>query len=145
MTPGEKHKFAGVNVPSPAMGGAPNFVVAVIGNKLAGTPPMLVTGAMLCSRCLPAKQVPSFTVKSGESLCPECLAKPDAGMVVKTRVDVLFKAAVEFVDDWKGEPCSGDENNCKHCLALRTDVVIQAMVKPGQDLKVAPKDPEEVE
>jgi hypothetical protein len=92
MNPDEqKHKFSAVNLPPPAMGGAPNFVVAVIGNKLAGTPPMFVTGAMLCVRCHP-KQVPAFHIMDGVSVCVECLEKEKAAQAL---------VAKQFAEDCK--------------------------------------------
>ena len=68
---------------------------------------------------------------------------PCACAMLKKREEYLRAVAVEFVKEWAGEPCSGDESNCKHCLALRTDAILHAMSNPGQVPESSPVDPGE--
>lgn len=70
-----KKKFLAASAPPPPVQQVqgPGWVIAQIGNKLSAQPPALLVGTMMCVPCFP-KQVPSFHIFNGDSICADCLA-----------------------------------------------------------------------
>ncbi len=93
--PEPKKKFLAASAPPPPVQQVqgPGWVIAQVGNKLSAQPPALLVGSAMCSRCFP-KQVPSFHVYKGDSICPDCLSLAK-GLTKKTeeKTDVATNPA----------------------------------------------------